>query len=121
MPVQTLLSGVFNRRISILAPSTSQDATGQIVQTYTWLYACWASITVQNSQLQYETAEFISKTTHRITIRWTSSIVIEPNMRIVYTEQSTGVIHTYTIQTVINNDQANKTIMILAYEISEGE
>jgi SPP1 family predicted phage head-tail adaptor len=121
MPIQTLLSGMFNRRITILSPSTSQDAVGQPIQTYTWLYSCWASIDVQNSQLQYETAEFISKTTHRITFRWTSSVVIEPNMRIVYSEGSTDVTHTYTIETVLNQAQANKTIMCLAYEVDSGE
>jgi len=117
----TLESGKFNRRIAIQSQTTSQDAAGQEFQTWTLLYSCWASIDIQNSQLQYETSEFISKVTHRITFRWTSSVVIEPNMRIVYTEQSTGVVHTYNIETVMNQMQANKTIMVLCYETDEGE
>ncbi len=114
-------AGSLNRRVSIQTQSTSQDAVGQEVQTWTTVYTAWASIDVQQSQLIYSTAEFIEKVTHRIGMRWTSSIVITPNMRAVYTEATTGVVHTYEIQAVLNTKQANRELVLMAYEIEAEE
>lgn len=114
-------AGKLNRRIEIQSQTTTQDASGQELQTWAEVYSCWASIDVQQSQLIYSTAEFIAKTTHRITIRWTSSVVIEPSMRIVYTEATTGVVHTYEIQTVLNTKQGNRELVLMAYELNGAE
>lgn len=113
--------GSLNRRIEIQQQTTAQDASGQQQQTWTAVYAAWASISVQNSQLLYQTAEFVSKVTHRITLRWTSSIVIQPNMRVVYTEPVTGVVHTYNVEALLNTDQRNRILVILAYELNANE
>jgi SPP1 family predicted phage head-tail adaptor len=113
--------GQLNRRIQIQSQTTAQDAAGQEQQTWSTLYCCWASIDIQASQLIYNTAEFISKVTHRITMRWTSSVVIEPNMRVVYTEATTGVVHTYEIQAALNTRQANRELVLMAYELNAAE
>jgi len=114
-------AGKLNRRIAVQTQATTQDAFGQQLQTWTTAYPCWASIDVQNSQLIYSTAEFIEKVTHRITIRWTSSVVITPAMRIVYVEPTTQVTHTYEIQAVLNDKQANKQLILIAYELDGTE
>lgn len=110
-----------NRRIQIQSQSTSQDSFGQPQQTWTTVYTCWANIDVQQSQLIYSTAEFVAKTTHRITIRWTHSVVFEPNMRIVFTEPYTGVVHTYNIEGILNPQQSNFWLTLLAYELDGAE
>ena len=61
-----MVSGKLNRRIAIQTQSTSPDAFGQPVQVWTTAYQAWASIDIQSSQLIYSTAEFMAKTTHRI-------------------------------------------------------
>jgi SPP1 family predicted phage head-tail adaptor len=114
-------AGKLNRRIAIQSQTTAQDSFGQELQTWTQVYACWANISVQNSQLINATAEFVSKVTHRVTLRYTSSVVIAANQRVVYKEQVTGVIHTYNIEAVLNTEQANKEIVVLAYEIGAKE
>lgn len=114
-------AGKLNRRIDIQSQTTSQDSFGQPSQTWSSVYKCWASIEVQNSQLIYATAEFVEKTTIRITFRWTSSVVILPNMRIRYKEPTTGVQHTYEIETLVNDKQGNRQLMALAYEIDGSE
>ena len=101
--------------------TSTQDTFGQQQQTWATVYTAWASISVQNSQLQYSTAEFVSKVTHRITMRWTSSIVILPNMRIVYTEPTTNVVHTYNVEALMNPDQRNRQMVVLCYEINASE
>ena len=111
-------SGKLNRRITIQTQTPSQDAAGQELQSWTTSYCCWASIDIQASQLLYSTAEFISKVTHRITIRWTSSVIIAASQRVVYTEPTTGVVHTYEIQAVLNDRQANRELILMAYELN---
>jgi SPP1 family predicted phage head-tail adaptor len=110
-----------NRIISIQDQNTTQDAFGQLQKTWTTVYHCWAEIDVQQSQLIYATAEFISKTTYRITIRWTSSVVFAPNMRIVYVDSATSVTHLYNIEAIINPKQGNFWLTFLAYELDGAE
>jgi SPP1 family predicted phage head-tail adaptor len=114
------LSGL-NRRIQIQSQSTTQDSLGQQLQTWTTIYTCWASIDIQQSQLIYATAEFISKVTHRITFRWTSSVVIQPQMRILYTEATTSVTHIYNIEALLNTKQRNRELVAICYELDASE
>jgi SPP1 family predicted phage head-tail adaptor len=113
--------GSLNRRIDIQTQSTAQDSQGQPLQTWTTAYSCWASIDIQNSQLIYSTAEFIEKVTFRITCRWTSSFTFAPNQRIVYTEATTGIVHTYEIQSVLNTQQRNRELTLMVYELDGAE
>jgi SPP1 family predicted phage head-tail adaptor len=106
-----------NRRISIQSQSTTQLASGQPVQTWSTIYCCWASVDLQQSQLIYSTDQFVEKVTHRITIRWTKSQVIQPDMRIQYVEPGTGVTHTYNIEALLNPGQANVWLIALCYEL----
>jgi SPP1 family predicted phage head-tail adaptor len=113
--------GKLNKRVQIQTQTTSQDAFGQPQQTWTTVYTAWAAIDIQASQLLYATAEFVAKVTHRITLRWTSSVVIAANQRIVYTEPTTGVVHTYEIQALLNTRQANRELIAMAYELDGAE
>lgn len=121
MRTSSLTAGRLNRRISIQRQTTAQDTDGAPLQTWTEVYACWANIDIQRSQLQYATAEFVSKVTHRITLRWTSSVVLEPQMRIVYTEPTTAVVHTYEIEALTNDTQGNYSLVALCYELNAAE
>ena len=116
-------SGKLNRRIQIQTQSTDQLDNFQQPLPATWqtIYTCWANVDIQNSQLIYSTAEFISKIAYRITIRWTSSVIISAKQQIVYTEPTTGVVHTYVIQAVLNTDQANKEMVLMAYDLAGEE
>ena len=117
-------TGKLNRRIQIQAQSATTDLDAfQQPTAASWqtIYNCWASIDVQGSQLLYSTAEFISQTTYRITLRWTSSVIFSAQQRVIYTEPTTGVTHTYEIKAVVNDKAANRQVMLLAYEISGQE
>jgi len=114
-------AGRRNRRIQIQTQTTAQDGNGQPLQTWTTAYTCWASIDIQSSQLIYATAEFIDKVTHRIGALWTSSFVFAADQRIVYTEATTGVVHTYEIQAVLNDKQGNRNLILMCYELQAEE
>ncbi|MBB6144720.1 SPP1 family predicted phage head-tail adaptor [Silvibacterium bohemicum] len=116
-----MIAGKLNRRIQIQQQATTQDSLGQPQQTWTTIYTCWAEIDFQRSQLLYETSAFVSKVTHRITIRWTSSVVIQPQMRIVYTEATTGVMHVYNIEALLNTNQRNRELIAICYELDAAE
>jgi head-tail adaptor len=116
-------TGSLNRRIQIQAQTPGeQDAFGQpTAASWATVYTCWASISVQASQLLYETSTFVSKVTHRIEARWTSSFIFAANQRIVYTEATTGVVHTFNIEAVLNDKQGNRKLILLAYELNAQE
>ena len=118
---KSIAAGELNRRIQIQQQTNTQDAFGAPAQTWTTVYTCWANIDVQRSQLVYATEEFVSKTTHRITFRWTFSVIIVPNMRIVYTEPATGVTHIYNIEGLMNESQGNVMLIALCYELNGSE
>jgi SPP1 family predicted phage head-tail adaptor len=121
MRAQPLQTGELNRRIVIQQQTTAQAADGSELQVWTPFYTCWANVDVQRSQLINATSEFVSKVTHRITMRWTSSVVIQPNMRIVYVEPTTGVTHTYNIEALLNEAQGNVSLVALCYELNAVE
>ena len=114
-------SGKLNRRIQIQQQTATQDSFGQEQQSWSTIYTCWASIDIQASQLLYSTAEFVSKVTHRIELRWTSSVVIQDSMRVVYVEPKTNVTHTYEIEAVLNDKQAKRQMILLCYELDGAE
>jgi SPP1 family predicted phage head-tail adaptor len=114
-------AGKLNRRISIQSRSASQDSFGQQLQTWDTIYSCWASIDIQASQLLYSTAEFMDKTTYRITMRWTSSVVITAKQRVIYKEPTTGVVHTFEIIAPLNTKAGNTELVLLCYELGGAE
>jgi SPP1 family predicted phage head-tail adaptor len=118
---QPVEPGQLNLRVVIQQQETTQDAFGQPIKTWVPLATVWAAIAVQESGLQYQTATFTSKVTHRITMRWTSTLIIKPSMRFVYTEPSTGVVHTYSVEGLENPDQRNRTLSIRCYELDGNE
>jgi SPP1 family predicted phage head-tail adaptor len=115
-----ILAGTLNRRIQIQEQDTpTVDAFRQPTEAaWNTVYECWANVDIQGSQLLYTPGEFIDETVHRITIRFTSSVIFSAKQRILYKEQTTNVLHTYQIKTVTNTQQqANKALMFLCYEI----
>ncbi len=121
MARDTMPTGKLNRRIQVQQQGVNQDSYGQPIQTWYTVYTCWANIDVQRSQLIYSTAEFINKNTVRVWIRYTWSLVFSTGDRLVYTEPTTGVVHTYEIQSVLNPEQSNVWIQFLVYELEPNE
>lgn len=114
-------SGKRNRRITIQSQTCSQDEFGQPVDTWNTAYQCWAAINVKNGKQIYSTAEFVAKTTLQIDVLWVASFVFTPNQRVIYIENSSGVTHTYQIESISNADQANKIVSLLVYELGANE
>ncbi len=116
-------TGKLNRKVVIQAETPGEkDAFGQpLASSWNAVRTCWANVDIQNSALVYDTEAFISKVTHRITLRWSKSPVITPNMRVQYTEPYTSVTHTYEIQAVLNPGELNFWLILMCYELNGGE
>lgn len=116
-------SGKLNRKVQIQQETAGkQDAFGQpLPGCWQTVRTCWADIDIQGSQLVNETEAFVSKVTHRITVRMCKEPVITPNMRVVYADPYAAVTHTYEIQAVLNPRQQNFLLVLLCYELNEGE
>lgn len=110
-------AGNLNRRVQIQQQAATQDAFGQPQQTWTTIATVWAIIDIQRGALLYETSEFISQVVYRITMRYSRSLVLKPNMRLVYVDAASSVTHTYEIQALWDDNAAHRQISALAYEI----
>lgn len=81
-------AGKLNRRITISAPSTVGDAFGQTNTVYTPVYSCWASISEtkegDRASLSGSGSGFVSEVSHKVVIRFTTSFVPVPGMRVTY-------------------------------------
>jgi SPP1 family predicted phage head-tail adaptor len=110
-----------NRKIQIQQQTTQADAAGQPLDNWTTVCTCWAEIDIQNSALIYNTAAFMSKVVHRITIRWSRSYTFAPNMRVVYPDPATGINRVFNVEAVLNPLQSNQWVTFLAYELQAQE
>jgi SPP1 family predicted phage head-tail adaptor len=116
-------AGKLNRRISIQSQTTTDlDAFKQpLPSKWDTIYECWASISTITGKLIYATANFVSQSSHEIKMRWTSSVIISAKQRVIYTEPTTNVTHTYEIEAVLNDKQGNEQLTLLVYELSGEE
>jgi SPP1 family predicted phage head-tail adaptor len=110
-------AGKLNRRVTIVQRSTSRDSAGGVSDTWQNVRTVWASIDIQYSSLIYETSEFVSKATYRITLRWSNTLGLKVSDRIRYTDPTTSTIHLYEVQSISNPQMANRELLILAYEL----
>jgi SPP1 family predicted phage head-tail adaptor len=109
--------GTLNRRVTIIRRSQTQDAAGGPVDQWNDVTTVWASISIQYSSLIYETSEFVSKATYRITMRWSRSLGLKIQDRIRYTDSGTSTVHIYEIQSIVNDKMQDRELLCLCYEL----
>lgn len=126
-------AGKRNRRICIQSNTgmdgssgggcaTSVDEFGEAAEeTWSTVYECWAAMNFTTGKQIYSTAQYTTKTAYNIEVLWNPKFTFAPSQRVVYVEKSSGVTHTYAIESISNPDQANKTVVILAYELAASE
>ena len=117
-------AGTLNRRIQIQSQSTTVelDAFQQpTAASWNTVYSCRAAINDRGSRLVSSAIAMMSNVTHAITIRYTSSVVFASKQRVLYTEPTTGVLHTYEIAAVLNTKAGNREIVLMVFELAEQE
>jgi SPP1 family predicted phage head-tail adaptor len=114
-------AGALNRRVTILQQSTARDEAGGLSSTWTPVLTTWGSIRTQTATQIFESAEYVSKVTYLITVRYRTDIVLDNSKRVQYTELTTGVTHTYEIKAPLNTLAGNRELVLVCYELDGKE
>ncbi len=105
-------TGKLRHQIDIVAPTNSQDASGGIsLNQNTVVATVWASIEAITGRDQLAIAEFVSTTTHKITIRYMAGITAR--MQVWFRGRQ------FQIQAVLNPDERTKMLVLLVLEIAD--
>jgi SPP1 family predicted phage head-tail adaptor len=100
--------GLFKHKISFLQSTTVEDELEQQIESWQTVKTVWSAIKTMQGREYYEAAATQNENTVRFIIRYTSGI--DPSMRIDFKGR------TFEIKSVINDDEANKTLTIIAKE-----
>ncbi len=108
-----LRSGDLNRRVILQQRSTSQDSFGELLNTWTDLTTVWAEIQPLSGRELELAQKMSSEVTHRITIRYQSSLT---DTRTVSTLRGIYKNRVFNILAVMNEDESNVRLQLLASE-----
>ncbi|MFC6644142.1 phage head closure protein [Granulicella cerasi] len=103
-------AGSLNRRITIQQQSTSQDAYGQQLASWTDALSTWASIRAATGKEIYAASGFVSELSHIITIRY-PAIKVSNAMRVLYDNRI------FNIQAVSDPDEGKVQTNLLCLEV----
>ena len=106
--------GSLRHQIAIQAHSSSPDAYGQPVQTWTTIATAWAAITLLTAKEQYASGQLAAQSSHAIMLRFPPAAV-KAGMRVTYGS------HVYRIQGVNNLEQRNTWLQLFVLEIEDTE
>jgi SPP1 family predicted phage head-tail adaptor len=101
--------GLFRHRITFQEFIETTNENGFPVQEWIDVKTAWAMIKTLQGREYYEAATTQNENNVRFVIRYTTGI--NPDMRINYKER------TFEILSVINDDELNKTLTIIAKEV----
>lgn len=105
-------AGRLNRRITIQNYTTTQDANGNIVQTWTTFATVWAAVEPASGREFFEAQQIATETTVKFVIRHRSGIT--EDMRI---KDEDG--NLFDIQSVLHIKYGNRQIEIMAIRTNE--
>jgi len=104
-----IAAGRRDRRIQIQQAAKAPDAAGQQIPTWSLLAECWAAIEPLSGRELWAAKQSQATVTHRITCPYVAGVT--PRMQIV----SGG--RTFTIDSVLDREEAHVELEILATEI----
>lgn len=106
-------SGELNRRVTLQQRSSAQDSFGEPVASWTDVMTLWAGIQPLSGRELELAQKLASEVTHRITVRYQASLAdtrVVAGMRALYKGR------VFNIQAVMNEDEANVLIHLMAGE-----
>lgn len=107
-----ILAGKLRHKIDIVKPTNSQDDTGGTSLANNTIFAnCWASINALSGQEGFAASEFVSTSSHMVTIRYRPGVTTA--MQVWFKGR------TFQIVAVLNPDEKTKTLILLCSEIND--
>ena len=114
-----LRAGQLNRRIRIQAPSATLDAYGIPVPGWTDFLTVWGFVEALTGRELFNAQQVASEVTHRITIRFNALLT---DTRLVATYRVLYAGRAFNIHAVMNEDEGNVTMALLASEgLNDGQ
>lgn len=101
-------TGLFKHKIKFFAPTVVVDDLGQAEESYIHFKDAWAMIKTMKGSEYFNAAASRNENTYRFIIHYSPGI--EPIMNIEFKGR------TFLIESVLNDDEANKTLTIIANE-----
>lgn len=106
-------AGQLTRSIAIQQRSTGRDSFGQQLETWTDVKSVYAYIEALSGNERVAAQSLATDVSHRITVRW-DSIFSDPRVASTYRAVYQG--RYFNIGAVLNVDEANRVIELLASE-----
>jgi SPP1 family predicted phage head-tail adaptor len=107
-----LPAGMLRHEISIQQQSSTQDAFGQPLVSWSSIYTCLAAILTMSAKEVFQVSQFVSQITHRITLRWPGELGIEAGQRVVFGKR------VFLIQALDNVQERNRVLHLMCLELN---
>jgi head-tail adaptor len=120
MPQAPARSGEMNRRVSLMCRSAVTNAMNEQVDVYNEIGKRWAKIEVLFGSKNYETSQFVAKSTYSITLWRDKSLLLNIRDRVYWTDPATNTPHVFEVES-IPPDQSNMQLVLECYEIAGGQ
>lgn len=108
-------SGKFNKRIIFQRLIDGKDADGFPIKDWQDVKPAWAMIKTLKGEEYFSAASTQNEAVSRFVIHYTEGL--HPDMRITYKKNSTSTERTFSIESIINDDEADKTLTIMVKEL----
>lgn len=102
-------SGNLKHKITIQSSTNTQNEFGEVEQGFSDYATVYASITPISGKEYFASRSVNAEISHKIECRYISGVL--PSMQIVYQSR------VFSIESVINIREANKTLQIMAVEV----
>lgn len=101
-------TGTLRQRITIQTPTVTTDGSGISTESWTTFSEVWAAVEPLTMRELFSAAAMDSKVDVRFVIRYLSGVL--PTMRVYYNSKY------YNITSIINTNERNRELQILASE-----
>lgn len=107
-------SGTLNRLIQVQSRTTTPDTFGGQSETWTTVGSVYALIEALSGNERAAAASYSTDVSHRVTCRYDPVLFVDP--RVVATYRVLYGARIFNIQAMLNIDESNRTIELLASE-----
>lgn len=108
-------SGKFNHRIVFQQfDNEGKDSDGFPIEQWVDVKSAWAMIKTVKGSEYFSASSTQNEAVSRFVIRYTEGL--HPDMRITYKKKPTSTERTFSIESIINDDEADKTLTIMVKE-----
>ena len=102
-------SGKLRHRVTVEGLTETQDASGDVVKSYTVLGSVWAAIEPLSGREYFQAQQVVSEATSRIRLRYLPGVV--PSSRVLFGSRVFDVLH------VANPEERNVELLLLCKEL----